>query len=276
MPPIKSGKYTTRAAAKKKSEAAPDDKLAQLQQEIAEANAPIIARLGFTIPQLLLRYLRVFAQRPDIEVVKNQQGTPVTGRSLVRLRSLLPPDVVACAAELGALEFTWVFKDKAAERTNFSAGYNGGRINLVGFQGFRWFKKPADWDSATWDSNAMFDNLVEEGNTRLFFDPGEKPTQAALMFDDANDCDRFSMGSVNDYLTHGAKAGFVWYWPRSGYWEAKAFTKRLFDSSLPRDTSASVTIDALVEKGLTEAEARGISTWLGDAAVILLHDPAKL
>lgn len=274
MVSIKTPKPAARVAAKK-SEVAPDEKLVQLQQEIAEANAPIVARLGFTIPQLLLRYLRVFAQRPDVEVVKNVQRKPATGKQLVRLRSLLPPDVLSCAAELGGLEFTWVFKDKAAERTNFSAGYNGGRINLVGFQGFRWYKKPADWEGS-WDSSAMFDNLVEEGNTRLYFDPGEKPTQAALMFDDANDCDRFSMGSVNDYLTHGAKAGFVWYWPRSGYWEARAFTKRLFDHALPRDTSTAATIAALVKEGLTEAEARGISTWLGDAAVILLHDPAKL
>jgi hypothetical protein len=276
MPPSKPTRPAARTVAKRRPEVSVEEKLAQLRQEIAEANAPIVAILGYTIPQLLLRYLRVFAQRPDIEVVRNVHGTPVSDKQLVRLRALLPPHIVACAAELGALEFTWVFKDKAAQRESFSAGYNGGRVNLTGFQGFRWHKKAADCSWPTFDSYAIFDNLVEEGNTQLSFEPGEKPTQAELLFSCSSEGDRAPMGTVNDYLTHGAKAGFVWYWPRSGYGEARAFTKRLFDSALPRDTPAATVIAALVEKGLTETEARGISSWLGDAAVILLPDPARL
>ncbi len=91
------------------------------------------------------------------------------------------------------------------------------------------------------------------------------------MFDDANDVQRYPMGTVNEYLTNGAKLGFVWYWPRREYWEAREFTKRLFDASLPRSTSAPEVVAGLVDKGLSEREAEAMVAWLGEDAVILLE-----
>ena len=116
----------------------------------------------------------------------------------------------------------------------------------------------------------MFDDLVAEGSTMLSYDPGEDPTEAILVFDDANDVQRYPMGTVSEYLTQGARLGFVWYWPRTTYWEARAFTKRLFDASLPRSTPAPEVVAALVAKGLSAAEAAGMVAWLGEDAVILL------
>lgn len=104
----------------------------------------------------------------------------------------------------------------------------------------------------------------------LSYDPGESPTDAILVFDDANDVERFPMGTVTEYLTRGAKLGFVWYWPRTTYWEARSFTKRLFEASLPRKTPKPKVVAALVAKGLSEAEAAGMVEWLGEDAVILL------
>jgi hypothetical protein len=83
------------------------------------------------------------------------------------------------------------------------------------------------------------------------------------------------MGTVSHYLTRGAKLGFVWYWPRTDYWEARDFTQRLLDASLPRATPEIEVVAALVAKGLSEAEAAGMVAWLGEDAVILLPKPSE-
>jgi len=251
--------------------AASDQRMAKVARTIAAVNDPVVARLGFTIPYLLLRYIRVFIQRSDVFVVDNQLGAPTSANMLLRLCDTVPPEVLALAAEIGALEFTWVFESEKDERENSSKGYRGGRIHLPGFERFRWYERPPEWDWVNFHSQAMFDDLVAEGCTMLSYDPGEQPSEAMLVFDDANDVQRYPMGTVNEYLTNGAKLGFVWYWPRREYWEAREFTKRLFDASLPRSTSAPEVVAGLVDKGLSEREAEAMVAWLGEDAVILLE-----
>ncbi len=266
-PPAALAGATEKLAAK---QAASDDRLASVRTTIAAVDDPIIARLGLPIPHLLLAYLRVFAQRPDVFVVDHDLGAPTTSRTLLRMHGQVPPEVLALASHIGSLEFTWVFDDVKDQRHGSSPGYNGGRLCLRGLENFHWGKRPADWDWVEFDAQAMFDDLVAEGTTMLSYDPGESPTEAILVFDDANDVQRYPMGTVTEYLTRGAKLGFVWYWPRTTYWEARNFTKRLFDASIPRGTAKPKVVAALVAKGLSEAEAKGMVAWLGEDAVILL------
>jgi hypothetical protein len=249
---------------------ASNDKLAAVRATIAAVDDPTIARLGFTIPHLLLCYLRLFRQRPDVFVVDDHFAAPTSSRTLLRLHGQVPPEVLALGAVVDALEFTWVFDAEKDGRDGSSKGYNGGRLCLRGLERFSWGKRPKSHDWVTYDSQAMFDDLVAEGLTMLAYDPGEAPTEAMLVFDDSNDVERYPMGTVSEYLTRGAKLGFVWYWPRTSYWEARDFTKRLFDASLPRNTPKPTVVAALVAKGLSEAEANGMVAWLGDDAVILL------
>ena len=266
-PPAALAGATEKLAAK---QAASGDRLAGVRATIAAVDEPIVARFGFSIPHLLLAYLRVFAQRPDVFVVDHRLGAPTTSRTLLRLHGQVPPEVLALASHVGALEFTWVFDADKADREGFSKGYRGGRLCFPGFENFRWWKRPKEWDWVDFDSQTMFDDLVAEGSTMLSYDPGESPTEAMLVFDDANDVQRYPMGTVTEYLTRGAKLGFVWYWPRRTYWEARDFTSRLFDASLPRTTPAAEVTTALVGKGLSPAEAAGMVAWLGEDAVILL------
>lgn len=266
-PPAELAGASEKIAAK---QAASDDRLASVRATIAAVEEPQIARLGFPIPHLLLAYLRVLAQRPDVFVVDHRLGAPTSTRALLRLHGQLPPEVLALASHIGSLEFTWVFDADKDERDGFSKGYRGGRLCFPGFENFRWWKRPAEWDWVHFDSQAMFDDLVAEGSTMLSYDPGQPPTEASLVFDDANDVERYPVGPVSHYLTRGAKLGFVWYWPRADSWEARDFTQRLFDASLPRTTPAAEVVAALVAKGLSEAEAAGMVAWLGEDAVILL------
>jgi hypothetical protein len=271
-PPAALAGATEKLAAKR---AASDDRLGPMRATIAAAEEPAIARLGFPIPHLLLAYLRVLAQRPDVFVVDQHLGAPTSSRTLLRLHGAVPPEVLALASHIGSLEFTWVFDSDKDGREGFSKGYKGGRLCFPGFESFRFWKRPAEWDWVDFDSQAMFDDLVAEGSTMLSYDPGQDPTEASLVFDDSNDVERYPVGTVSQYLTRGAKLGFVWYWPRADYWEARDFTQRLFDASLPRTTPAAEVVAALVDKGLPQAEAAGMVAWLGEDAVILLPKTGK-
>ena len=59
----------------------------------------------------------------------------------------------------------------------------------------------------------------------------------------------------------------TWYW-QTGPGE---FTNALFQASLPRDTSPETIEELLQKQGLSATEARAMRSWLGDAAIILLH-----
>ena len=241
---------------------------------IEAEHARQVARWGLTIGRLLGCWLRLFAERPDVFVRRHTVGAPTPSGVLARLAHQVPPDVLAFAAEVGPLDFVWVFADGVEDMDGSSEGYNGGRIHLVGFERFRWWDRPADWDYETWQASAMFDDIVAEGNTQLSYDPGETGLDAILVFDDANDCERYPMGTVPEYLTEGARRGFVWYWPKKDYWEANGYVARLFDASWSRRTPAAEVVAGLCAAGLSEVEAAAVQRWLGPDAVILLPKPA--
>lgn len=259
-------------AAKKLAAKAQEDaaKLGGVHARIRPVNESEIAKWGLPIGQLLVRYLRLFAQRPDIHVRTNVVGAPASAGTLSKAEIKVPAFALALAATVDRLHFCWVFKDKIGEMEGVSEGYNGGRINLRGLKDFRWYDRPRDWNWCSFKAQAMWDDLQAEGSTMISYDPGEQPTEAILVFDDANDVERFPMGTAAEYLTEGAKRGFTWYWQRATYWEANELTKKLYDASLPRKTPQAKVIEALVKKQLSPEEARAMVAWLGEHAVILL------
>lgn len=245
-------------------------KLGAARSIIDAVNARQVEKYGRTIPELLRLWIRLFAQRPDIYVRTNTHGAPTSTATVAALTQRLPPDILALAAGSGPLHFCYVFADQREGMDGSSEGYNGGRINLVGFKHFRWWDRPAEWDFVSFKAQAMFDELQAEGSTMLSHDPGESETDALLVFDDANDCERHPMGTSEEYLTQGARRGFVWYWPKLEYWEANDFVAKLFKGSIPRTSPEAAIRSALVARGLDAAEADSMWRWLGRDAVLLI------
>ncbi|MCA9717534.1 MAG: pentapeptide repeat-containing protein [Myxococcales bacterium] len=259
-------------AAEKIAQAQKDEqqRMAKVTKAVERINAPQRRKYGATIPELLQLYLRVFAQRPDIHVYDHRAGRPTPSSTLRALQGDIPDEALAFAAGVGPLEFNWVFAEHKADRSQYSSGYRGGRIKLVGFENFRWWPKQSWQKEERFKEDAMFDDFVAEGNTRLSYDKGQKRTDAALVFDNANDVTRDPLGSIEGYITDGAKAGFTWYW-QTGPGE---FTDQLVRASVPRDTSPERLRALLQARGLSEDEARALVTWLGPDAVVLVHGSA--
>lgn len=229
-------------------------------------------RWGVALGSLLLKYIHVLGQRPDVFVYKTQIGGPLSNASLLSHHHQVPKAWLALASEVNDLEFNWVLTEHKAERDQYSEGYNGGRIKLRGLPspGYRlWYSIP-EWrkEYEDYEAEASFDDFVAEGRTLYSYDPGQKPTQATLIFDNANDCERHSLGTLERYFLDGARAAFSWYWQVGGEGE---FAQALLDRSIPRSTEPEEIVGLLQEKGLTEAEARGMVAWLGEDVVILLH-----
>lgn len=229
-------------------------------------------RWGVTLGSLLLKYIHVLGQRPDVYVYKTQIGGPSSNASLLAHHKRVPKAWLALASEVNDLEFNWVLTEHKADRAQFSEGYNGGRIKLVGLPspGYRlWYAIP-EWrkEYDDYEAEASFDDFVAEGRTVYSYDPGRSPTQATLIFDNANDCERHPLGSLESYFLNGARAAFSWYWQVGGEGE---FTETLLGRSIPRTTDPQVIVGLLQDKGLSEPEARGMVAWLGEDVVILLH-----
>lgn len=240
-----------------------------LRKAIAEANREQIDQYGMTVGQLLKVYLDLFAKRADIKVTKDVRGGQARESTLKKWWRSLPVSYLAAYADLGPLEFVWAFADASPE--DAAEGAHGGRINLTGVNKFRWWKTPEINEFETWSAQNMADELQAEGSTFISYDPGERSTDALLFFDDANSCERVPMGTMEDYLTAGAKLAFVWYWQASNhYGSTKDLLTRLFDGSMPLETPEDEVIAALVGKGASEDAAKALVAWLGDEAVVLL------
>lgn len=251
-----------------------DNRMAGVRETIAKVNEAQLARFGLPIGQLLLCWLRVFSKRPDVHVVKSELGAPAESSTLLSFYGRVPPHILALFSDIGSVHFWWVFQQYKHAIKDRSEGFYGGRINLLGLSRLDFYPRPSDHDWVDYAAEAMFDSLQAEGSTMLSYDPDEKPTDALLVFDDANDCERYVMGNALEYFTPGARRGFVWYWQRAEYWEARGFTALLFEHSLPKSTEAKLVVQGLIEKGLSELEAQAMVRWLGEDAVILLPAPS--
>ncbi|MCA9658189.1 MAG: pentapeptide repeat-containing protein [Myxococcales bacterium] len=254
------------------AEAAERKKLAPVRKTIDAVLAKQRARWGATLGELLLKYIHVLGQRPDVFVYDTRIGAPLSKAGLLAYHKGAPKEWLALASEVNSLEFNWVLAAKKGERHESSKGYNGGRCELVGLPapGYICWHRIPEWrkEYDDYEAEASFDDFVAEGRTVFSYDPGQRPEQARLVFDDANDCERHELGSLEDYFTDGARAGFVWYWQVGSGGE---FRQALLDSSIARDTSPATIVRLLEGKGLTPAEARAMVKWLGDDVVILLH-----
>ena len=251
-------------------QAAREDKMKPVRDIIDPIHEAWREKYGATLGELLRCYVKLMDLRHDLVTELELWGRPTPDATMLSMVDNVPADILALFADVGPVTFAYVFEEDAATSSDFSRGYNGGHINLKGLENHRWWPKP-DWDdSEDYAYDAMFDELQPEGSTKLDYNEGEKPTDASLSFEDANDCERYYLGGIETYLTDGAKAGYVWYWPRSTYWEAVNFTKRLFERAVPADTSKEALIAGMVEKGLSEAQAESMHRWLGDETRIVL------
>lgn len=260
------------------------DKPTAQQARSAEEMAPVRAVIepvqasqrerlgGFTLPHLLLCWCRVFSQRPDVHVVANSSGAPAKQATLLACRDMVPPQMLAFHAELGSLFYTWVLTEERDGVDHYDAGYNGGRISLVGLEDFQWYPRP-DWDDhANYEAYTLFDELQPEGQTEIDYAPGEEGIDAELTFNDANDCERYPLGTVEEYLTQGAQKAFVWYWPNIGF-DGEYVLAQIAQRSVSRDTPPEQMAAMLTDRGLTADEARAMIIWLGENAHLLLPLP---
>jgi BRCT domain type II-containing protein len=248
--------------------AAADKKLGAAKSVIDDITKKQIARWGLTLPKLLQAWVKVFAKRKDLVITHNTGGAPAATGVLASMQVSFPPWLIAFTAEQPPIHFTWAFKEDEEELEGSSLGAFGGRINLVPAKNYRWHDKPADWDWVDFKAQTLFDELQAEGSTMLSYASNEKPTDAILVFDDANDNERFPMGTVEDYFTLGAKRGFVWYWQNGG----GEHLERLIEKSLPAKTPPAQLEKALTERGATAAEAAALIKWLGKDAALLVDN----
>ncbi|MFT5584811.1 MAG: hypothetical protein ACI9VR_002398 [Cognaticolwellia sp.] len=95
--------------------------------------------------------------------------------------------------------------------------------------------------------------------------------QAPIVFMDQDASEWFWVAdTAEDYLTKGAKLGFVWTWQLGEGPHPRRMIDRLLKASTDPRTSRSELLSMLVNRGATEAQADGLSRWLGDDVVFLL------
>ncbi len=259
----------TSAVAQKFAEAQAEEqkRMGGVRAIIDAANAEYLKLYGMTLPQMLLKYFTLFSKRPDVFVTNHNIGPAASSKLLLRWQTEAPPEWLALRAELGLVHFSWVFQAHKAERDQYSEGYRGGRIYLTEPERFRWWP-PQDYQKDEgFKEDAVFDDFVNEGRALLSYNPDQKPTEATLIFDNTNDCVRHPLSGIFRYLQKGACAGFTWYWQMN----PGEFTAELFGASLSKKTPPEEVEQLLQKQGLTAPEAKALRLWLGDSAVILLH-----
>ena len=262
------GSETLGDASKKLAKAAKEDekKYAAVRKTIAEANQPYLERLGLTPGTLLLKYFQVFAQRPDIHITECKLGAPANNATLYSYHHQVPKDYLALCADVGTIQWSWVPKDR---KSDDDSCYFGGFLKFRALDRLRWYPKPDWWDEDDTDAayTALIEDFVSECNTHLAYKKNQRPTQAFLLCDNANDCTQHSLGmDTYEFFTKGAKEAFGWYW-MDRHSEA---TDKLLESSLPKDTPTEEIVELLVKKGLSEDDAKAMIAWLGEDVVILL------
>lgn len=220
----------------------------------AEVEAMQEIRWGLPLARLLLTYLRVLARRPDVHVLVDAPGAPASAAALQRLEGRVPPALLALAAELASLHFEWALDPDGKE---------GGRLRIGDLEVFAWQAPPPDEAAPRYAGRAVLDAPGREA-AELAYTPDQAPTAAEVVW-----AGEQPLGTVEAYLTAGARVGFARGWQKPTQ-AAGRLARKLLAASLPRDTPEGAVVDGLVAHGLVPAEAAALVRWLGADAVILL------
>ena len=211
------------------------------------------------LQERLAAYLRLLGQRPDLHLWRSEWGTPAS-----------VPELPAHAALLSGmtLRFAWSVEPSDASPGFPGAGY-GGQLFLSACHEAGWTGSDGRWLEGA-SSSLLVDMMVEEGLGLLVVDEGQEIAQAQLGFYDANDDRLIRIGSLEDYLTLGARRAFAGYWQNDDNSEWPDLVARLHASSVASGTAPEALTTALISRGASDAEAQALVAWLGDDVRILL------
>lgn len=222
---------------------------------------PLSARLG--------AFLELFALRKDVHVASNLVLSGLSSREAKKLETELPSELFAFARDFGGADFSWALAERVGELAGFSEGSRGGRLNIRSFRKLE-YVAPEEWEpwAKKITARAGFDVFVAEGQTWLVHQKGKSKTEAVLMFNE--DSTLTKMGSLEEYLTLGARRAFVWYWQVDDA-EGRAMLDTLLARSMPTSTPAPKLQDLLVQRGASAQMADALISWLGKDVVVLLE-----
>src|SRR5690606_15299050 len=205
-------------------------------------------------------FFRLFARRPDVHVWVSRvipRASPAPQ---------LPADADALLGTRSSC-FAWSF-DPPEPGDERPEG-NGGRLWLDAGHGEGWQSQDERWLDGV-ASSLLIDDVVAEGLGLLVVDEGGAITDARPAFHDANDEALYRYASLEDYLTQGARKGFVWYWASPGSRDAADVLEQLHEGSLPAGTEPAVLRARLEAQGAALEEAEALWRWLGDDARLLV------
>lgn len=207
----------------------------------------------------LAAYLRLFGQRPDLHLWRSEWGTPASVPELPAHASLLSGMT---------LRFAWSV-EPSYESPGFPGSGYGGQLFLSACHERGWEGPDGRWLEGA-SSSLLVDMMVEEGVGLLVVDEGQEIAQAQVGFYDANDDRLIRIGSLEDYLTLGARRAFAGYWQNDDNSEWPDLLAKLLTNSLPSGATPEALIAALSSRGASDAEAQALVSWLGDDARILV------
>ncbi len=242
-----------------------DERLATYESAVKPIRESVHLAYGMPLGQLVRAYARLFSKRHDVRVLENSLAEQEPQSDRLRMHSVFPAEAIALYEHVGRGHFRWVFADAQHE-----ADTEGGRLALRGLHKLNWISRPQHWDFANYLKDVPFDELESYGSGRLSYDPGQHPRDATLVFFDNDAADYIPYGTVDNYLTMGAKRAFVYTWQFGDGGDALLLLNRLLEQSYSVDTPAAQCADLLIQRGATEAEAKSLLRWLGERVVLLL------
>ncbi|MBK8266435.1 MAG: hypothetical protein IPK80_34545 [Nannocystis sp.] len=208
------------------------------------------------LQERLAAYVRLFGQRPDLHLWRSEWGTPASIPELPESAGFL---------SRATLRFAWSFEPPYGEKPQG----DGGHLFLSACHDRGWEGPDGRWLAGA-SSSLLVDMMVEEGIGLLVVDEGHELAQGQMAFYDANDDRLIRLGSLEQYLTLGARRGFAWYWQNDENFQWLDLVARLHASSLGSGSTEEALVSALTSRGASELEARALVAWLGDDVRILI------
>ena len=245
--------------------------------------------MSLSLANRLFAYIELFSKRTDIKSFEfetdwDHKGLGYSG--LKKLRTKMNPELLAFVKGLNGVTFTWAFQDKADQVDEFVPGGCGGRINIrdLGPEEF-YFEPGTNWyiDASSAASVLKFEEQIAD-QALVFLALKEETSSSKdtfLFFWNYPEQEGADLGSIEEYLTTGAKRGFVLYWQEMEFnATATEFVEKLYSQSLPLETPSEEVIqrlkklvtDDLHPIGTPDEIAKSMVDWLGSHAVILLSN----